>query len=262
MKYVLQALFCVCVLAGCSKNNVETGKNSAMTFIKVAGGTFTMGSEEEKPIHQVSISDFQMAVTEVTQAQWQAVMGNNPSNHAGKPNSENRPVENVSWLDAINFCNALSLKEGLSPAYSVVGKTVNLNVNPAGYRLPTEAEWEYAARGGSKPEGTAYSGSDDIAAVAWYEANSAGTTQPVALKAANSLGLFDMSGNVWEWCWDWSENYDPAVVQDPVGAAAGKCRVPRGGGWYGTASQCTVAVRYCYKPYNMNFGIGFRVVRP
>jgi formylglycine-generating enzyme required for sulfatase activity len=191
-------------------------------------------------------------------------------------------VETVSWYDAIVFCNKLSVAEGLSPAYSIAGSidpsdwgavptSNNATWDAAvivsgsnGYRLPTEAQWEYAAKGGDgSPGNYTYSGSDNVDAVAWYSGNSGSMTHEVGKKAANGLGLYDMSGNVWEWCWDWYGAYTNQAQTDPTGPASGANRVLRGGGWYDSA----VLVRSAYRYYNFspdyrgNF-IGFRLVRP
>ena len=168
----------------------------------------------------------------------------------------------VSWDDAVAFCNQLSAKEGLSPAYARKGGTVTLIPKASGYRLPTEAEWEYAARGGAKPDGTTYAGSEEIANVAWYSSNGDGTTHPVATKAANGLGLYDMSGNVWEWCWDRYADYGSAAQTTPTGAASGTFRVFRGGGWDGSASYRAVSFRSDSGPSRQGSRLGFRVVRP
>lgn len=232
-------------------------------MVAVSGGSFKMGSARDGPIHTVTVSGFKMSRTEVTQAQYEAITGKNPSYFKSKADyAPNRPVEQVSWYEAVAFCNLLSSKEGLTPAYTIAGTTVTLNQKATGYRLPTEAEWEYAARGGGKPDGTTYSGSNDIDTVAWYENNSDNGTHAVAMKAANSLGLFDMSGNVWEWCWDWYGAYSATAQTNPLGAASGTGRLVRGGGWRGDPSGCAVAYRGVDRPNAQYIVIGFRVVRP
>ena len=173
-------------------------------MMRIEGGVFMMGSEsgdnEERPVHQVTVESFLMGRYEVTQAEWESVMGNNPSGFKGAE----LPVENVSWFDAVEYCNALSQKEGLTPCYSGSGNDITCNWDANGYRLPTEAEWEYAAKGGSRnPFANAYLGNNNPDAEAWYNRNSGGKTQNVGTREPNNLGLCDMSGNVWEWCWDW-----------------------------------------------------------
>jgi formylglycine-generating enzyme required for sulfatase activity len=168
-------------------------------------------------------------------------MGKNPSKFLGRK----KPVEKVSWYDAVAFANALSKKDGLVPAYTISGTTVSWNKTANGWRLPTEAEWEYAAKGGNKSNGYMYAGSNDIDEVAWYYHNSGDTTHDVGTKKTNELGLFDLSGNVWEWCWDWYGDYfkeselqneygealNPAEKKNPSGVTSGSLRVNRGGGW-------------------------------
>ena len=207
-------------------------------MVYVAGGTFQMGSDEdsdEKPIHTVTVSSFFMDKTEVTQAQYKKVMGKNPSKFSG---CDDCPVENVSWHDANEYAKK-------------VGK-----------RLPTEAEWEYAARGGSTGSPTTYAGSNDLGAVGWYSGNSGRKTHPVGQKDPNELGLYDMSGNVWEWCADWYDGsyYKQSPKNDPQGPNSGSNRVLRGGGWYYDDYDCRVAIRSRYFPYFSYYDFGFRLV--
>lgn len=200
------------------------------TMVPVEGGTFTMGatseqgsdvSDDEKPAHQVTLSDYYIGQTEVTQALWKAVMGSNPSFFKG----DNLPVEQVSWDDCQVFIQKLN---------QLTGKQ---------FRLPTEAEWEYAARGGRKSRGYKYAGDNDIDLVAWYYDNNGKETHPVATKQANELGIYDMSGNVCEWCSDWCGNYTSSSQIDPQGPSSGSCRVIRGGGCYYFAEGCSVSLR-------------------
>jgi formylglycine-generating enzyme required for sulfatase activity len=229
-------------------NDALAGKNASFKVVVfslppgmvfVAGGTFQMGSNsesDEKPIHTVTVSSFYMDKTEVTQAEYRKVMGKTPSSFSG---CDDCPVEKVSWHDA----NAYAKK---------VGK-----------RLPTEAEWEYAARGGNKSKGYTYSGSNDLDAVAWYNNNSGSKTHPVAQKQPNELGLYDMSGNVWEWCSDWYDEgyYSGSPQTDPQGSNSGKKRVLRGGGWYYYGHYCRVANRGRSSPVlRFNHYGGFRLV--
>lgn len=227
-------------------------------------GEFRMGSQkfdDELPMHQVQIrQSFALSETEVTQGQYQAVIGENPSHFKDQPGWEERPVERVSWLDAVKYCNTLSEKEGLPPCYKVQGEAVTWQgLECAGYRLPTEAEWEYAARADTA---TDYSGSQQIDDVAWYERNAGQQTQPVGKKAANPWHLKDMSGNVWEWVWDfYKENYKGAGRRDPMGPEAGSKRVIRGGAWNYDAEYARVADRFGNEPGDRDKNVGFRLAR-
>ena len=215
-------------------------------MIAIPAGTFEMGSEngnsDEKPVTRVTFSKpFWLGKTEVTQGQWQALMGSNPANFKG----DDRPVETVSWDDAMEFCRKLTERE------RVAGRL------PEGYAytLPTEAQWEYACRAGTTGD---YAGNlDDMG---WYDKNSGSTTHPVAQKQANAWGLYDMHGNVWEWCLDWyAEKLPGGSVTDPAGPSAGTDRVSRGGGWISGAGFCRSAHRYWYVPGNRFNFLGFRV---
>ncbi len=234
-----------------------------INMVFVEGSTYTMGDtwgdgqSREKPIHQVTLSSFYISKYEVTQAQYQEDMGANPSSFSG----DNKPVENVSWYDAVTFCNKLSEREGYTPAYTINGTNVSWDLGANGYRLPTEAEWEYAARGGSQSQGYKYSGSNTPDDVAWYANNSDSQTHNVGTKQANELGLYDMSGNVWEWCWDWYGSYSSNTQTDPTGPASGSVRVLRGGSWYSYGSNARVAYRYGNVPTVTYYSIGFRIVR-
>lgn len=216
-------------------------------MVFVEGGTFKMGAtseqgsdadSDEKPVHSVTVSNFYIGKYEVTQAQWKAVMGDNPSSFQG----DNLPVENVSWDDIQEFIKKLN---------QLTGKT---------YRLPTEAEWEYAARGGKMSKGYKYAGSNNISDVAWYTNNSSSHTHPVGQKQPNELGLYDMSGNVWEWCQDWYGNYNSSSQTNPTGPASGSYRVLRGGSWGYIAGDCRGSYRYRYNPSNRSYDYGFRLV--
>lgn len=218
------------------------GVEFKMVFVE--GGTFTMGAtseqgkdayKDEYPTHEVTLSDYYIGETEVTQALWKAVMGSNPSEFKG----DNLPVEQVSYNDVKEFITKLNQK---------TGKT---------FRLPTEAEWEYAARGGKKSKGYKYSGSNNIDDVAWYYENSNNKTHPVKTKRPNELGIYDMSGNVWEWCSDNYGAYSSSSQTNPTGPSSGSPRVLRGGSWDGSAGGCRVSIRYCYAPSYR--GLGFRL---
>lgn len=260
------AAFFLCVLTAALAAPLENGPVPKM--IAVTGGTFFMGSNEgafsrNERVHEVTLKPFLISETEITQDLYQGVMKENPSHFK---NSEN-PVENVSWFDAVRFCNALSEQCGFAPAYVVDGETVTWNRESRGFRLPTEAEWEYAARGGQYGTGeplarALYSGGETAPELAWYSANSARRPQPVKRKLPNELGLYDMSGNVWEWCWDWWEDYSSGVQGDPAGPATGAYRVIRGGAWYINAQFLRSAYRGGLTPTYRSDGIGFRLVRP
>ena len=218
------------------------------TFVLVKGGTFTMGCQngrdnycgtDEKPSHQVTLGTFYLAQTEVTQAQWRAVMGNNPSNFT---NCDACPVEQVSWEDIQVFLTKLNNRSG-----------------GARYRLPTESEWEYAARGGQSSRGYTYAGGNNIDNMAWYGSNSSNKPHPVKGKSANELGLYDMSGNVWEWCSDWYGDYPPSAKVDPRGPASGSYRVLRGGGCGSSVGNCRVSDRDGRTPGSRGPGYGFRL---
>ena len=217
-------------------------------MVYVEGGTFTMGAtaeqgsdalDTEKPAHQVTLKGFYICKYEVTQAEWKAVMGENPSHFKG----DNLPVENVSWFDCQEFIRKLN---------ELTGKN---------FRLPTEAEWEYAARGGRRSYGAKYAGDNDIDNVAWYKGNSNNTTHPVGRKRANELGLYDMSSNVWEWCQDWNGSYSSSAQTNPIGPSTGSFRVFRSGSWNGTARFCRVSVRYYGTPTRTYNDVGLRLAQ-
>ncbi len=257
----------------------EVTNSIGMKLKLIPAGTFMMGSpvdekgsEDDERQHQVTISQpYYMGVYEVTQAQYQKVMGKNPSYYQGDAvaikipakkhpqtgrtleeakivpvDTSNRPVELVSWEDAVAFCEKLSSL----PSERAAGRV---------YRLPTEAEWEYACRAGSK---TAYSFGTDASSLddyAWYESNSDGQTHAVGQKLPNAWGLYDMHGNVFEWCMDRYGDYPRGSVTDPVGASSGSYRVYRGGGWYRTAESCRSASRNGGSPSIRDYSLGFRV---
>lgn len=229
-------------------------------MVEVQGGTFTMGCTSEQsdciseaiPAHRVTLSSFSIGKYEITQAQWRAIMGADPLTLYNK-SCDQCPVERVSWQDIVNkFLPKLNRVTGMR------------------FRLPTEAEWEYAARGGNKSKGYKYAGSNSIGSVAWYDNNaksgnthgSQKTTRPVGQKSPNELGLYDMSGNVWEWCSDWYDGdyYENSPRNNPKGPSSGLDRVLRGGSWYGIAEYCRVAYRDSNHPRNRNFNNGFRLV--
>ncbi|MDP8220557.1 MAG: SUMF1/EgtB/PvdO family nonheme iron enzyme [Candidatus Stygibacter frigidus] len=247
------------LIPGRSKPPISSS-NVEMVFVE--GGTFQMGSNDggsdEKPVHRVTVSDFYIGKYEVTQELYESVMGKNPSHFKGS--GKDAPIEKVSWYDAVEFCNKLSDKEGLSRCYTGSGKNIDCDFNANGYRLPTEAEWEYAARGGNGSKGYKYSGSDDIGSVAWYSSNSGSKTHSVGGKKANEMGIYDISGNVWEWCWDWYGDYSSGSQKNPRGSSSGASRVLRGGSWNGDASSCRSANRSCGSPgSSFDYLLGFRL---
>ncbi len=230
-------------------------------LVFVEGGTFTMGNNDEessaKPIHQVTVDSFLIGKYEVTQELWESVMGTNPSTIKNGSN----PVEQVSWYDVIKFCNKLSEKEGLKKAYSGDGDNITCDFRSNGYRLPTEAEWEYAAKGGNKSKGYKYSGSNNIDLVAWYEDNSKAISHPAGKMQPNELGLYDMTGNVWEWCWDLYGDYTANNQKNPKGPIKGGTRVTRGGS-YLDLETVDVTLRGSHDPYALGNGLlGFRLAR-
>ncbi len=211
-----------------------------------------------QPPHQVTLSSFAMQETDVTQEQYAAVMDTNPSYFNTGTGASLRPVENMSWYDAVKYCNALSLLSGLTVVYDTSAWTADFS--KTGYRLPTEAQWEYACRAGSTTEYWWGPDTNGIGARTWWYYNSGNTTHPVATKLANSYGLYDMTGNVYQWCNDWYGAYT-------AGAATGTSRVLRGGSWVNDRSTVDVDdFRSAYRNYDIpsssNFNVGFRVVLP
>ena len=236
----------------------ETIKGMSFDMVYVEGGTFQMGATSEQgrdyysdeiPVHSVTLSDYYIGKFEVTQGLWEKVMGTTIHEQRIKAGysstngvGSDYPMYYVNWEEAQEFCKKLS---------QLTGKT---------YVLPTEAQWEYAARGGVKSRGYKYSGSNTIGNVAWYSDNSSSSTRPVATKQPNELGLYDMSGNVWEWCSDWDGYYSSESQSNPTGPSTGSRRVLRGGSWGYYAGGCRVSYRIGNYPSYRNFNYGFRVV--
>lgn len=231
--------------SGGGETATETDPVTGMSFVWVEGGCFEMGSargeDDEKPVHKVCVDGFWMGTFEVTQGEWEKVMGNNPSKFKGS----DRPVETVSWNDAQEYIARLNQQ------------------TEKRYGLPTEAQWEYAARGGVKSRGFEYAGSNVVNEVAWYNENSGGTTIPVGRKLPNELGLYDMSGNVWEWCLDWYDQgyYRWGPSDNPAGPDGGSLRVFRGGGWDSSPGSVRAANRGWDEPGGRFVDLGFRLVR-
>ena len=232
--------------SGSNTISIPVKNGISIDMVKVEAGTFMMGAtsemkdpyDNEKPVHQVTLTnDYYMGMYEVPQALWEAVMGSNPSEYKG----DNLPVEMVSWNDCQEFISKLN---------SLTGRK---------FRLPTEAEWEYAARGGKKSRGYQYSGNSNISDVAWYDGNSGSKPHPVGTKQANELGIYDMSGNVYEWCSDWYGSYSSSSQTNPTGADSGSGRVVRGGSWYDFAWGCRLSYRGSITPFYRGNDLGLRL---
>ncbi|MFT5685953.1 MAG: sulfatase activating formylglycine-generating enzyme, partial [Myxococcota bacterium] len=242
---------------------VRSFNGTEMAYIPA--GSFTMGSPEseadrgsDEAQHEVTLSHgFWMMTTEVTQDQW-SEWSANPSYFSACGGS--CPVEKVSWLDSVRYANAVSAKQKLESCYVIDGEDVSWpkGLDCEGYRLPTEAEWEFAARA---DDGTMYAGSDDVDTVAWYSGNADSTTHAVGGKASNGFGLYDMSGNVWEWCWDWHGDYPSNASVEPVGVSNGSNRVYRGGSWLNRPANVRSANRLRGTPSRSDGNLGLRLVR-
>ena len=312
------AIFACSVMLVSCRHSTGTGGNGTvgggttvstvvqgMIKLELKGKSFQMGADysgadsDEKPVHKVTFTrDIYMCDHEVTQAEWQAVMGSNPSHFQGEEANkkvadgevqENRPVENITWYEAVAFCNELTKKENIT-ARAVAPKEIDyvyfsdsafttpytkddassnnlpyMKIEATGYRLPTEAEWEYAARGGEASTNKAvWAGTTDenvLKNYAWYKDNSNNRTHEVKKKQPTGYGLYDMSGNVWEWCWDWYGDYENTDVTDPAGASSGSYRVGRGSGRSDSASYCRASCRNYRLPANRYDFLGFRLVR-
>lgn len=285
-------LAALCALIGCTP-----GRASAVDAVFVEGGAYTMGSDAyptsvEGPAHRVRVDGFWIGKTEIGYRLFARFVDETgyktDCERDGRgsyvfdnghlflryadmnwrrtrfPQGEASPLTSISWFDAVNFSNWLSRVDGLREAYSVEGGEVSWDRSADGWRLPTEAEWEYAARGGAKGGGFLYAGSDKLGEVAWYDENSGFATHPMATKKPNELGLYDMTGNVYEWCWDWYAPYAAAEADAPAGPPAGLFRCCRGGSWYTgpwVNEELRTTVRSFAEPrstYNYN---GLRLVR-
>lgn len=235
--------------AGSSEVLTFTAAGQTFDMLPVVGGAFTMGTNDsqafnrEKPAHSVQVDGFYIGETEVTQGLWKAVMGNNPS---AFQLGDDYPVDNVSWDDCMSFIAKLNQLTGRN------------------FRLPTEAEWEYAAKGGNHGSGNNYAGSENLERVGWYADNAGSTTHPVRAKLANELGIYDMSGNVWEWCSDWFDTnyYKNSPSVNPHNTTQALHRVYRGGGWNSSVRDSRITGRHDFKPALRHSSIGLRLVLP
>ena len=257
------------LLQGCERKTSEETSNevkteTGATMVLLPGGSFTMGDESEvdSQPHEVSVSPFFIDVHLVTQEEYEALMQDNPSRWKGSKN----PVEQVRWSDAVRYCNARSEAEDLQPCYDLSTWKCDFGAN--GYRLPTEAEWEYACRAGTKTTYFFGNESSKLKDYAWFETNSNGKPQPVGQKPPNSWGLYDMCGNVWEWCNDFYkvDYYQESPKDNPRGPETGETKVVRGGAWKFSAESCRSGYRYNEDPgyADVCFGYdiyGFRCVR-
>ncbi|MEW6354939.1 MAG: formylglycine-generating enzyme family protein [Planctomycetota bacterium] len=278
MRSHIVCVLCVFLIAGCGRESSPKGDGApkppepkagtATTqagMVLVPAGEFIMGDDsgedDEKPAHKVKVGAFYIDAREVTQKSYEDLMGKNPSKHKG-PDS---PVEQLGWLGAIRYCNMRSRRDGLEPCYDE--KTGKCNFDANGYRLPTEAEWEYACRAGTATEFSFGSDPGKLTMHAWFKDNANKTSHPAGQKTPNPWGLYDMHGNVWEWCNDiYSDAYDPKASENPTGPAAGEERVLRGGGWNVGPESCRSSARYSEPPglADVCFGYdayGFRCVR-
>jgi formylglycine-generating enzyme required for sulfatase activity len=290
------AIFLIAGLIGCTKDNpTQTDARLPVvpSMVAVERGMFMMGGDgayDGKPIHAVTVGAFSIDAYEVTIEQWTAVRtwalahgytdaaaGESGGSFSGAFTAgTNDPVTSVNWYDVVKWCNARSEKDGLTPVYytdsacTTVYRTGDLDLgtnnvawSANGYRLPTEAEWEFSARGGIHTHGSIYSGGNTIGDVAWHSGNSGGITHPVGTKIPNELGMYDMTGNVWEWCWDLYEEYFEDAQVDPKGAPSGAYRVLRGGSFTNFSTYCRVAFRSGDVPGNRNgnHAFGFRCVK-
>ncbi len=241
---------------------MELSSIAALRMINIPGGIFIMGSEnggsDEKPVNTITLSGFEMSSTEITQAQYNNIMGNNPSYFKL---DDNCPVEKVPCKDAITFCNKLSEKVGLETCYNLSSGKCDYSKN--GFRLPTEAEWEFACRAESGAEYGLGDGESALNRTGWYQRNSMEKTQPAGQKTPNAWQLYDMHGNVWEWCNDWYDKgaYGSMGKKDPTGPSSGEERVVRGGSWLDSPRDCRSAKRRSFDPDKNYSDIGFRIIR-
>ncbi|WP_162523819.1 SUMF1/EgtB/PvdO family nonheme iron enzyme [Flavobacterium sp. LMO8] len=243
-------------------------------MVKVEGGTFKMGSKnsdkradtDEQKEHNVSVSTFEISKFEVTVWEWKQFIKSNKMKMPQKPSwgwNDNYPINGITWNEAIAYCNWLSKTEKLQPAYTKKGPNIICDFNANGYRLPTEAEWEFAAKGGKNSKSYNFSGSNNLDEVAWHKGNSKKTPHTVGTKNHNEIGIYDMSGNVWEWCWDWynKDFYKMEKGNNPHGPEMGDRRTVRGGSWDSQPNYVRPANRISTEPNKTHEFYGFRIVK-
>jgi formylglycine-generating enzyme len=238
---------------------------AGIEMLAIPAGNFTMGDaankyeQNERPARNVTVRAFMMSKTEITQQQYRDVMGSNPSKAVG----DNLPVESLSWYEALEFCNKLSEKEGRTPCYSGIPNNVTCDFTANGYRLPTEAEWEYACRAGTTTDYYVGNSTADLNRCSWSSGNSSGKPNEVAKLEANAWGLHDMHGNVFEWVWDWYkvDYYGEGITDNPTGPSGGQEKVCRGGSWFVYYYGHRVSFRSMLRPSFRSIDIGLRVVR-
>lgn len=251
----IQLFIATAILFTFDSSFAQTNMPSKTQMIEVEGGEFTMGcgtndspcDKDERPSHQVKLKSFMIGKYEVSTYEWKQFAA---AQKTKLPEStweakDNLPITNITWEDAIQFCNWLSSKENLTPAYIKKGNQYECNFDANGYRLPTEAEWEFAARGGNNSLGYKYSGANKMDNISWNKSNSNGTPHPYGTKLPNELGIFDMTGNVWEWCWDWynEDYYKMKTHVNPKGPINGLKKIVRGGSWDSVSSYARVSNR-------------------
>jgi formylglycine-generating enzyme len=270
-----KSTFLTCAILTIAFSFFSFNKLNPINFmIKVEGGTFKMGSKDsdksadndEQTEHTVTVNDFEICKFEITVWQWREFVKANKLKMPVEPVwgwQDNYPINNITWDEVVTYCNWLSKKEKLEPVYSQHGPNVFCDFTKNGYRLPTEAEWEYAAKGGQKSKVTKYSGSNNPNDVAWHKANSKGSPHTVGTKLPNELGIYDMSGNVWEWCWDWynKDYYKAEDGKNPKGPVMGERKCVRGGSWDSKLNYMRPSNRISTIPSKTHEFYGFRVAR-
>jgi formylglycine-generating enzyme required for sulfatase activity len=253
LSQIIRISLILLLISSCSKHVPE------IKMVSIPAGSFSMGQKGiAEPVHRVTLSAFSISAYEITQGQFFDIMGSNLPYFKGL-SGDNLPIELVSWWKAIEYCNALSSKAGLQECYN--DSTGDCDFTKNGFRLPTEAEWEYACRAGTTTDYYTGNLERDLARAGWYFSNSGDKPHPVGLKKPNAWGLYDMHGNSWEWCNDWYKSYSSADAVNPTGAKISHDRIVRGGGWWSGGSTCRSAARGIYPPSGGRESFGFRVVR-